>query len=72
MPVESESLVGQARHLDHVLQVIIQKILDARIGGRKVLGQQPVLLPVQRHEPADQIGEFRILLDGKGRTTEVP
>ena len=72
VPVESESLVGQARHLDHVLQVIIQKILDARIGGRKVLGQQPVLLPMQRHEPADQIGEFRILLDGKGRTTEVP
>ena len=72
VPVESKGLVGQARHFGHILQVIIQKILDPRIGGRKMLGQQTVLLPIQRHQPADQIGEFRILLDWKGGATKVP
>ena len=72
VPVESEGLVGQARHLDHVLQVVVEKILDARVGGGKVLGQQPVFFAMQRHEPADQIGKLGILFDRIGRAPEVP
>ena len=50
----------------HVLQIIVEKRLDALVGRAKVVGQQPLLFPVLRDHRGDDVGEFRASPAGTG------
>ena len=43
----------------HVLQIIVEKSLDALVGGAEMIGQQPVLLAVLRDQRGNNIAKFR-------------
>ena len=71
MPVENEAVTRQTRNFDRILQVIVEKTLDALVDRAEMLGEQAVPFVVERHESAGEIGEFRVELQRENRQPEV-
>ena len=71
VPVEDERPRRQARHLGGPRQILVEEILDPRVGRTEVPRQQAIFLAVERHQPARQIGELRIHLHRERRTAQI-
>ena len=67
--IQRERVRGQFGR-GHILQIIVEKRLDARVGGAKMRAEQPVFFARLRGHRGGDLDEFAVALERHGRTAD--
>ena len=70
--IEHERACRQSGHIDDILQIVVQEILDALVDRAEVGRKKAILLVAQGQHALDETGQVAIVSQREGRASEIP